>query len=194
MTTEDLQIINSLKSGGKDCVWAESHLYTTYNYFINEGCKKHNISQDDSLSAYHDALLALKNNILSNSFDGKSSIKTYFFQIFSNKCIDLIRKSTTNKEQVHKTMPVPELLNQLPDAARNMVEKLITNEKRKALAAGLELIGEKCKQMLLLFEDGYSDKQIAEKLSYNNAPVVKTSRLRCIEKLKEKMQELITGL
>lgn len=191
---EDIQIINSLKSGGKERVQSEQLLYTTYYYFIDEGSRKFNLNSDDSFSAYSDAVLSTILNVVSGSFDGRSSLKTYLFQIFSNKCIDLVRKNTTNKQQVHKTMPVPELLSQLPDAARNIVEKLITNEKRKALAESLEKIGEKCREMLLLFEDGYSDKEIAEQLAYNNAAVAKTTRLRCLEKLKEKMQAAVKQL
>lgn len=48
----------------------------------------------------------------------------------------------------------------------------------------LDSIGEKCKEILLLFEDGYSDKDIAEKLAYHTAAVAKTTRLRCRDKLK----------
>lgn len=194
MKPEDIQIINSLKSGGKERVQSEQLLYTSYHYFIDEGSRKFNLNSDDSFSAYSDAVLSTILNVVSGSFDGRSSLKTYLFQIFSNKCIDLVRKNTTNKQQVHKTMPVPELLSQLPDAARNIVEKLITNEKRKALAESLEKIGEKCREMLLLFEDGYSDKEIAEQLAYNNAAVAKTTRLRCLEKLKEKMQAAVKQL
>jgi DNA-binding NarL/FixJ family response regulator len=40
-----------------------------------------------------------------------------------------------------------------------------------------------------MFEDGLTDKEIAQELSYNNAAVVKTTRLRCLEKLREKVTE-----
>jgi len=39
-----------------------------------------------------------------------------------------------------------------------------------------------------MFEDGVSDKEIAEALAYNNAAVVKTTRLRCLEKLRDKVR------
>jgi len=59
-----------------------------------------------------------------------------------------------------------------------------------AIKQYLEVIGEKCKEILLLFEDGYTDNQIAERLVYNNAAVAKTTRLRCLEKIKEKMKNV----
>ena len=188
MTTFDTEIINNLKAGYAERVRQEKKLYEEYSYFVSEGCRKYNLTHEDSFSAYSDAFLSALLNIVSGRFDGRSSIKTYLFQIFSNKCIDLIRKSTTNKQQVFKTAEMPELMNQLPDAARNAVEKMMSTEQQQAVKATLEQIGERCKEVLLLFEDGYTDKEIAEHLNYNNAAVVKTTRLRCLDKLREKVK------
>jgi hypothetical protein len=38
-----------------------------------------------------------------------------------------------------------------------------------------------------MFEDGYNDKEIAEFMKYQSADVVKTTRLRCLGKLKLKL-------
>jgi hypothetical protein len=46
-------------------------------------------------------------------------------------------------------------------------------------------IGENCKQMLSQWADGCSDREIAESMGYKTADVVKTSRLRCLEKLRQ---------
>ncbi len=191
MADNDPQILQGLKGGSKERTEQEKNLYRQYNYFIDEGCRKYHLIYDDSFSAYSDALLSAIHNIVSGRFDGRSSIKTYLFQIFSNKCIDLVRKNTTNKQQVHQTMAIPDLLGQLPDNAGNAVQKLIDRQKMDALKKQLETIGEKCKQILLLFEDGFTDREIAEELEYNNAAVAKTTRLRCLEKLKEKMVGLL---
>ena len=188
LTTTDTEIINNLKAGYAERTRQEKKLYEEYFYFVNEGCRKYNLTHEDSFSAYSDAFLSAVLNIVSSRFDGRSSIKTYLFQIFSNKCIDLIRKSTTNKQQVFKTAEMPELMNQLPDAARTAVEKMVNHEQRIALKETMEKIGERCKELLLLFEDGYTDKEIAQHLNYNNAAVVKTTRLRCLDKLREKIK------
>ena len=189
MASTDTIIIEELKGSQSQRSRQEKILYHEYAYFINEGCRKYNLTQEDSFSAYSDAFLSAVVNIISNRFDGRSSIKTYLYQIFSNKCIDLIRKSTTNKHQVFKTMEIPDLMNQLPDAARNAVNKMIENQQVQALRESLEKIGARCKDLLLLFEEGYSDKEIATQLDYNNAAVVKTTRLRCLDKLRERVKE-----
>ncbi|MEP6465060.1 MAG: hypothetical protein ABJB05_02090, partial [Parafilimonas sp.] len=99
----------------------------------------------------------------------------------------LVRKNTTNKQQVHKTMPVADAMNYLPDNARNVIEKLVTNELKANVKKQLDTIGQKCKEVLLMFEDGLTDKEIAALLLYSNAAVVKTTRLRCLDKLREKV-------
>ncbi len=190
MTTSDNVIIENLRAGNAERTRQEKLLYEEYFYFVNEGCRKYNLTYEDSFSAYSDAFLSAVLNIVAQRFDGRSSIKTYLFQIFSNKCIDLVRKNTTNKQQVFKTMEMPELMNQLPDAARTVVEKMMNREQRLAVKENLEKIGDRCKELLLLFEDGYTDKEIAEHLQYNNAAVVKTTRLRCLDKLRERVKTL----
>ncbi len=191
MPDQDLQILDGLKAGYKQRTEQEKKLYHQYSYFIGEGCKKYNLTNDDSFSAYSDALLSAIHNIVAGNFDGRSSLKTYLFQIFSHKCIDLVRKNTTNKQQVHQTVPVPEMLEQLPDGARNIVQHMIDSQKKAALKKHLEIMGEKCREILMLFEDGLTDREIAEELQYNSAAVAKTTRLRCLDKLRESMSHLL---
>jgi len=183
----DSDILQGLKADLKQRAAYEKILYNQYAYFIDEGCRKQKISYEDSFSAYSDAVLSAIHNIVNGHFDGRSSIKTYLYQIFSNKCIDLLRKSTTNKQQVHKTMPVPDIMSQLPDGAKTSIERMMHNELKLKIKTQLDGIGQKCKDLLLMFEDGLSDKEIATELAYNNAAVVKTTRLRCLEKLREKI-------
>ncbi len=191
MPISDSEIIAGLKSGYKSRIQQEKRLYTEYSYFIKEAGKKYNLVEDDCFSAYSDAVLAVLQNIAMDRFDGRSSLKTYLYQIFSNKCIDLVRKNATNKQQVHQTMAIPELLGQLPDAARSVVERLISDQVFLDLKSQLNKIGQKCKDILMLFEDGLTDREIAVELSYNNAAVAKTTRLRCLDKLREKMAPVI---
>ncbi len=187
MIHQDSNILFGLKAGYKQRSEYEKILYNQYAYFIDEGCRKQNINYDESFSAYSDAVLSAIHNIVNEHFDGRSSIKTYLYQIFFNKCIDLVRKNTTNKQQVHKTMPVPEIMGQLPDRTKTVIEQLMHNELKTKIKTQLDTIGKKCKELLLMYEDGLSDKEIAQELSYNNAAVVKTTRLRCLEKLRLKV-------
>ena len=51
--------------------------------------------------------------------------------------------------------------------------------------ARIAQLGEKCQTMLLRWGEGYSDSEIASELGYNTEAVAKTSRLRCLQKLRE---------
>jgi RNA polymerase sigma factor (sigma-70 family) len=188
---QDNQILNGLLMSNGERAPSEKALYQQYKYFIEEGCRKYQLNSDDSFSAYSDAVLSAIRNITNRSFNNESSLKTYLFQIFSNKCIDLIRKRTTNKQKVNQSAAEPELLSHLPDVTKGVIEKLMDQQKLMAIKQYLEVIGQKCKEILLLFEDGYTDNEIAGKLAYNNAAVAKTTRLRCLEKIREKMKNII---
>lgn len=192
MAISDEQMIHGLTNGDPQRRYYEKELYIQYEYLIHEGSRKYHLTYDDSFSAYSDTIVSVINNIIRSSFDHRSSIKTYLIQIFSNKCIDLVRKKTTNKEKVHHGTAEPELLGYLPDKTKSIVEKLVDQQKIQAVKQHLETMGEKCREILLLFEDGYTDREIAEQLQYNSAAVAKTTRLRCLDKIKEKMKHLFT--
>lgn len=189
MQEQDSNILQGLKGSYKQRLEQEKKLYLQYNYFIEEGCKKYNLDYDNAFNAYSDAVISVIHNVISEKFNGNSSLKTYLFQIFSNKCIDVFRKSSTNKQKVHQTMEISDMLIQLPDAARNCIEKIMTTQTLNIVKTHLQNIGEKCKEILLLFEDGLTDNQIAIELNYKTTAVAKMSRLRCMEKLKEKVNE-----
>ena len=180
---QDEAIINGLKNNYQQRAYFEKEFYRQYEYFIKEGCHKYRLTYEDSFSAFSDAILAAINNIINNRFDHRVLLKTYLFQIFHNKCVDLIRKMSNNKGQVHHSTITPDSLNHLPDNVRNVIEKMNDQEKILKVTQYLDVVDNKCKDLLLLSVEGYSDNEIAEKLGYNNAAVAKTSRLRCREKI-----------
>jgi RNA polymerase sigma factor (sigma-70 family) len=178
-------IIIGMQEGGIARRNAEKKLYEYLYYLIKHGAKKYSISEDDAASAYSDTIISVIENIVSHKFEGRASLKSYTYQIFSNKCVDVVRKETTNKSSVNKTTALSDFLTLMPDTTKSIIQKIIDKGQQMILAQKLEEIGEKCKQLLLLFEDGYSDKEIAAIMLYNSSDVVKTSRLRCLEKLKK---------
>ncbi len=186
-TGQETTLIENLCGSPAQRQAAETSLYRQYHYFIQEGSRKYELAEQDSFSAYSDAVLSVIQNIRLQKFDGRSSVKTYLFQIFSNKCVDLLRYNTTNKQQVNRPAHTEDMLVQLPDAARTVVENLMARQQAALMQQKLLEIGDKCRNLLLLYEDGLSDKQIAEEMEYGSAAVVKTTRLRCLEKLREKV-------
>ena len=184
---EELSMMTDLQKGGAPRRLAEKNLYERFMYLIQHGMRNYRLAEDDSASAYSDTILSVIDNVVRGRFEGRSSLKSYTFQIFMNKCVDSVRKKTTNRYTLYDNDVIEHLTRTLPDKARNIVQQLIEANEQTALLESIKALGEKCRQLLLLFEDGYSDKEIAVQMEYNTPEVVKTTRLRCLEKLRERM-------
>lgn len=184
-TLSDEAILSGIVSDGILQRNTENKLYEQYFYFIKDATFKHKLLDDEAASLYTDSILAFIENVRSNRFQGNSAIKTYLYQIFSNKCVDFIRKTTTNKMSVHETESIDDSVFMMPDDAKNVLQKLISENEVNLLKIKIGQLGEKCQQMVLAWSEGFTDNQIAQELGYQTANVAKTSRLRCLEKLRE---------
>lgn len=183
LLTDD-EMIHVIKENKLARRQTENQLFNQYSYLIKEGMNKYSLEQEDAFTAYSDAILQSLENIAGSVFEKRSSLKTYLYKIFNNKCVDLIRKKTTNKRSVYQTAPISEMMNMISDQAKNVIQHLIEKNDFDLLRKRLGELGENCKKLLLFFADGYNDREIAAFLEYKTADVVKTSRLRCMEKLR----------
>lgn len=183
--SEDDEIVNVLMQDTSSRRRAEEMLFRNYSYFIREGIKKYGLSEDAAFDAYSDSVLSALQTISSGSFERRSSLKTYLFKIFNNKCVDIMRKTATNKNSVHQTASISEMFLQLSDTAKTIIQQMADKADYALLKQRLNELGEKCKQLLMLSAEGNSDKELAIQLEYKTASVVKTSRLRCMEKLRQ---------
>ncbi|HEX7905583.1 MAG TPA: RNA polymerase sigma factor [Chitinophagaceae bacterium] len=181
----DEELIDNLRQKSPFKRKGEEQLFASYTYFIREGRHKHALSEDEAFDAYSDTILSAIEKIRNGSFEGRSSLKTWLYQIFYNKCVDLLRKKTTNKRSVHQTTTINDWLLQLSDTGKTIIQKLIDKTDWDILKQKLNELGDSCKRLLTLSAEGYSDKEIGELMEYKTADVVKTSRLRCLEKLRQ---------
>jgi len=181
----DREIINYLLQQGIDRKRGEDLLFSQFAYFIPQAMHKYSFSEDEAFNIYSDTILAAIIRINDGSFEGRSSLKTWLYQIFHNKCVDLVRKKTTNKRSVHRTISIPDMLLHVADSAKSIIQDMIERTDRELIKQKLNEIGENCRQILLYWAEGSSDKEIAMALDYKTADVVKTSRLRCLEKLRQ---------
>lgn len=180
-------MLDGLRAGGLQRRAAERQLYEEFFYFIDQGCRKYRLNTEDCASAYSDTIITVIEQVTDGRFEGRSSVKTYAYQIFKHKCVDLVRKNTTNRNRVFHTQVLDPLVQVLPDRARTVIQQLVEKNDRKLLLQKLQELGGKCRELLLLFEDGYNDREIALQMQYQSPEVVKTTRLRCLGKLKEKI-------
>lgn len=181
----DREIINNLLLDGIVQKKAEEHLFNRYAYFIRQAMHKYSFPEDEAFNAYADTIIAAITRIRNHSFEEKSSLKTWIYQIFHHKCVDLVRKKTTNKNSVHRALSIPDKLLQMADAAKSVIQEMMEKTDKELVRQKLKEIGETCRLLLLQWAEGFSDKEIATLMEYKTADVVKTSRLRCLEKLRQ---------
>ena len=77
------------------------------------------------------------------------------------------------------------MLSMIADSAKTVVQQLIEKTDLDILKNKMKELGENCRQLLAMFADGYNDKEIAIFMEYKSVDVVKTSRLRCLDKLRQ---------
>jgi RNA polymerase sigma-70 factor (ECF subfamily) len=163
----------------------EDQFFHAYSYFVREAVRKYSIPEEDALDAYSDTIISAIEKITSGVFEGRSSLKTYVYQIFHNKCVDLLRKKSSNKYSIHQTVSITDMLEHISDAAKSVIQRLVEKSDMALLKQRLNELGGNCRQLLMLSSDGYTDKEIALTLEYKSTDVVKSSRKRCIEKLRQ---------
>ena len=177
-------IINKLMEDGIGRKKAEEQLFTHYAYFIEQAMHKYSFPEDEAFNIYADTIMVAITRITDGTFEGRSTLKTWLFQIFHNKCVDLVRKNATNKSSVHHSLSISGMVFQMADTAKLVIQEMMEKTDTELIKQKLKEIGESCRRLLLLWADGYNDKEIAAAMEYKSADVVKTSRLRCLEKLK----------
>ena len=181
----DRDIIYRLRQDGIDRKKGEEQLFSSYAYFIQQAMHNFSFTEDEAYNIYADTILAAINQITGGTFQERSSLKTWLHQIFHNKCVDLVRKKATNKSSVHRTLSIPDMLLQMADTAKTVIQEMMEKTDRELIKQKLNEIGQTCRQLLMQWAEGYSDREIAAAMEYKTADVVKTSRLRCLEKLRQ---------
>jgi RNA polymerase sigma factor (sigma-70 family) len=180
-------IISGIRNGGTQGQLCENELFENCSFLVNMHYKSYGLKHDDCLIAYADTIITVIGHIKKNIFEEKSSLKTYITRIFMNKCVDQKRKETTIKNSPNNdSLDVSSYLNRFTDTARGVIEKFIQGENRQILRSRINGLGGSCRQLLFLYIEEKTDQEIADAMSFKSSDVVKTTRLRCIEKLKQK--------
>jgi RNA polymerase sigma factor (sigma-70 family) len=151
--------------------------------FINFA-RKFNVSEDDIVDVYQDAIIALHEKAIKGELDDLTcTIRTYLLGIGKYMLYEKARK---NNKKV-SDFPIEkedynyrEINYVFLDGESNQLQRLL----QKAFST----LGKKCKEVLTLFYyRGYTIEEISEKLNYENKNVAKSQKSRCIKQLKEKI-------
>lgn len=182
----DDDILAGLKAGWKEREKFQTKLYNRFMHLIKMGARKYNMTEEKSASAYSDAIIAVIKNIITEKYEGRSSLQSYVYSIFFNKCIDEVRNEAKHTKAMRTAQVIDNLIETLPDKTGSIISSLIKKQEWLISVEKLAALGKKCYDLLLLWGRYYSDKEIAEMMEYGSPKVVRVTRARCLEKLKQK--------
>lgn len=184
MIYSDAHLIGAIQEGGPQQEQAIRHLYEQCFYLVRDGRSKYRqLDDDDLLSAYNNAIIAVRKQIRNGVFRGESAIATYLQKIFTNRCIDILRVKSSNRMIPLEYMP------ETPDESQDLLSNWVREEQLALVRQKLEELGGVCEQILRLSEYlDYTSQQIAEAIGFSNANSVNSKKYSCLQKLKALMQ------
>lgn len=178
VTTTDLK--QSKKATG---VISAETLFKAFLYFMKEAGKMYRLREDEIFDAYSDAVLQVVDNIKHRQVENRTSVKGQLHDVFHGLCVNRLRKKSKN-EPVSYSSELTDSLKGIADSAKSTIDALMDNHRVAVLKNKIEQLSAGNRQLLTLFAEGYTDEEIASIMGYKSTDVVKTTRLRCLDKLK----------
>jgi RNA polymerase sigma factor (sigma-70 family) len=184
LTLQESEIIHGLHGSLKERSLSEQKLFSMYKEeFSRQGMYKYHLPEDEAAEAYSETIRAVLHNIHLGRFQETTdhSLRAYIATVYRNKSIDIIRKKINRHEQLNDT-----LANQLPASLRDVIiERISEKDLRRKINACYANLGETCRNLMMLLEEGLKDKEIAAKLELNSPDVAKQTKFNCRKKLKD---------
>ncbi len=177
----DTQIIELILTGKDDKAFL-----ALYKYF--NPIKKMVISKggrpEDAQDIYQDALIILHKKIMEGDFKLTAKLSTYLYSICRYLWKDQLKKNS-------KLQSV-EFNEEIDAVDLNGLEEIIEKENKIKVAEKIvSELGERCRELLLLFYSGTMKlKDIALKMGYNSENTAKNQKYKCLEAAKKKLEEV----
>ena len=168
----------------KDGMSAMLPLYSLHREKYLSFTSRYTKDRDLRLHSFHDAVVQTYRAVISNAYDAsKSNLKTYLFNVGKNKLINGLEKENTrlkyrdSNEFIHTQVKSDDVGVGNAEHANPRIEQLSTS---------FDLLGEKCKELILYFYyDQLDIEEIMVLMKYNSVSVVYSAKSRCLKKLRE---------
>lgn len=172
--------IKRIRSGDEQ---AMERVYFNYrDEFLNWAKRKFSLSHEEALEQYQESVTILFEKIVNGSLHRlEGSLKSYLFGIGKNRIMQGF--DAENRQDKHQQ----DLSEHYRFLAEDQGARQIYEKAKKATKEIFKTLEEPCKTVLKLF---YFDKKpmtvIAEELGYKNEGVARTTKKRCLEKIRDK--------
>jgi len=128
---------------------------------ITKFVQKNNGSKDDALDVFQDALVVIYKKIQANELQLTSSFSTYLFSV----CRFIWLREL--KKKYRQEAPMENISS--PCSSIDIEKEWCENEKRKLFQSKMKQLSTEAQQVLILFFNGHSMKEIASKMNYTLA-------------------------
>jgi RNA polymerase sigma factor (sigma-70 family) len=176
---EDQKIIELIKQQQHDKVFK-----TLYVYFpvVKKMILANGGRSEDAEDIYQDALIVFYKKASEIDFKLTSSINTYLYSIARFMWMDQFKKQ---QKQVFVDIE-KEQINEV-----EFITTIETENQWKLAEKVISELGERCKELLLLFYfQSKKMKDIASKMGYNSENTAKNQKYKCLETAKVKLKAL----
>lgn len=177
----DEALVTGIQAGGSAREEALKRLYLLPG--LREAVIRHVLdhggSRQDAQDIFQEALVLLDRNLREGRFEGKSSLSTYFVAIAKWRWVTVRRQQGrfTDLAPAHYDAEV-----ESPEAEK------IRSEYRDLFQEALGQIGERCRDLLRLYQLEYSMDEIADRMQYQSADVAKKEAYRCRMRFRELLE------
>lgn len=180
----DFDILHGILLGGLEQEKSCSYLFKKYKDWIRLASQRHQLTEEESSEAYHDAILAFQQQVKKGQFRGQSGLSTYLNSIFQRKCIDQIRRRNRQKihlSEIDKTDVI--------DPVQDIEQQMIISELYDYVMRQIDQLGNVCKQVLLdRYYWGVEDMaEIALRAGLKNANTAGSIRYRSMKQLTKRL-------
>lgn len=152
-----------------------------YQYCIHNLVKISSCSTIDAKDMTMDAILVLRNKILSNEYKN-TNVRSFLLTVAQNKLRN--KQKRDSRFMDYDPIFLEEHLSERDDHP----EKDELQNRLLEIYKGIKLLNEPCKSILELnLLEGFSLEVVYQKLGYKSKGVLKTTKTRCIKKLREKL-------
>lgn len=165
------QLVQGIQSSDRSTL---TYIYTTWFPMIRDFIGRNAGTEEDARDIFQEGMLVLFDKVQDNEVEWKSTLKTFLFAVCRNKWLMVLRK-----KKARNTVADLESVSEIESEVAEDIEK---SERYRLMRKGFDQLGNECQQVLNLFFDGHSMKEIAEKLSFTPA-YAKKKKFICQKKL-----------
>lgn len=175
----DTELLKAILEGGIAEDKALDFIYNATEY--RDGAKKvyrtfSNIKLKTWLDIFHDTIIQLIKSIRLGKYKQENKILVYFLGIYRHKCREALRQTTG----IRATIEIPP--EDLTDL-QSPIDFILNDGLKDLLRQTMQRLDDKCRNLLTLWSEKYSMKEITQQMKLTNERMAITYNARCKKKL-----------